>query len=176
MSSNEAPQPADTHVPIRDVRTGDAESIADIYNHYVRESIATFEEQPVSAAEMGRRIESIQKADLPWLVAGESSADIVGFAYAAPWKHRSAYRFSTEITAYLAPGWNHQGVGSRLYEALIPRLQERGIHSVVATIALPNDASVALHEKFGLEQVGLFTEQGCKFGRWIDVGYWQRLL
>jgi L-amino acid N-acyltransferase YncA len=160
---------------IRPVTTADKEAIAAIYNHYVERTVVTFEEEPVSAAEIARRVEEVASASLPWLIA-EESGGVVGYAYASKWRARFAYRFSAEITAYLAPGHLRRGIGSMLYDELFPLLRARGVHAVVGAIALPNDASVALHEKFGLEKVAHFREVGFKLGRWIDVGYWQRTL
>ncbi|HEX9166725.1 MAG TPA: arsinothricin resistance N-acetyltransferase ArsN1 family B [Gemmatimonadales bacterium] len=162
-------------IVIRAAAAEDAEAIAAIYNHYVLETIVTFEEEPVAPAEMARRIAEVQAAALPWLVA-EEVGRVVGYAYATPWRSRIGYRFSVEVTVYTAPGQAGRGIGSRLYEALFPLLEARGIHAAMGGIALPNDASIALHEKFGFEKVAHFREPGIKFGRWIDVGYWQRVL
>jgi L-amino acid N-acyltransferase YncA len=153
----------------------DAAAVADLYNHYVIETVATFEEVPIPATEMARRIEDVRSASLPWLVAEEGSR-IVGYAYAAPWRTRSAYRYSAEITVYVGPEHAKRGIGSNLYAQLFPLLQARPIHALMGGIALPNEASIALHEKFGLRKVAHFEEVGFKFNRWIDVGYWQRTL
>jgi phosphinothricin acetyltransferase len=158
---------------IRVAELRDAHAVVTIYNHYVETSIITFEEQAVTVAEIERRIEEVQAASLPWLIA-EAGGQVAGYAYATPWRPRSAYRFSVEITAYLAAGTFRRGIGSLLYTHLFAKLRAAGIHSVIAGIALPNPASVALHEKFGLRKVAHFEEVGFKFHRWIDVGYWQR--
>ena len=158
---------------IRDAVAADAPAIATIYNHYVAETVVTFEEDRVTASEMARRLADVHAASLPWLVA-EQGGEIAGYVYATRWKTRSGYRFSVEITVYLAPAATRRGVGSRLYAELFSRLQQRGVHAVIGGIALPNDASIALHEKFGLRKVAHFEEVGFKLGRWIDVGYWQR--
>jgi phosphinothricin acetyltransferase len=160
---------------IRAAELSDAAGIAAIYNHYVEQSIVTFEEEPVSDAEMARRIEDVRSESLPWLVA-EQAGRVVGYASSRKWKSRSAYRFSAEITVYVKPCHARRGIGSKLYAQLFPTLQARGIHAVIGGIALPNEASVALHEKFGMRRVAHFAEVGFKFGRWIDVGYWQRTL
>jgi aminoglycoside 6'-N-acetyltransferase I len=157
---------------IRDV---DAGPLAAVYNHYVLETIATFEEEPVADREMWRRVEAVRALSLPWLVA-EAAGGVAGYAYAGPWKARVGYRFTVEISAYLAPGAGGQGLGSALYGQLFEQLEARGIRCVIAGIALPNGASVALHEKFGMRKVAHFARNGMKFGRWIDVGYWQRLM
>lgn len=168
-------------IAIRAATLSDAAAIAGIYNHYVTETVVTFEEEPVSAAEIARRIEEVQSASLPWLVAeagldAVDASDIAGYACATRWKVRSGYRFSAEITVYLAPGRAGQGIGSKLYGQLFPLLQARRIHAVMGGIALPNEASVALHEKFGMRKVAHFERVGFKLDRWIDVGYWQRIL
>lgn len=162
-------------ITVRSAQQADAVSIASIYNHYVANTAATFEEEIVSTPEMGQRIEDVWSSSLPWLVA-EETGRIIGYAYATKWRTRSAYRFSVEVTAYLTSDYGGRGIGTLLYNELFPLLQTKGIHSIVGGIALPNDASVALHEKFGMCKVAHFQEVGFKFGRWIDVGYWQRTL
>jgi phosphinothricin acetyltransferase len=160
---------------IRGVKTSDAASIAEIYNQYVESSIVTFEEEPVTAVDIARRIDDVRSASLPWLVA-EKGNRMAGYAYASRWRTRSAYRFSTEITAYVTPESVGRGIGSNLYSQIIPLLRTQHVHAVMGGIALPNDASVALHENFGFRKVAHFEQVGFKFGRWIDVGYWQLLL
>ena len=160
---------------IRDATEVDAPAIAALYNPYVAETTITFEEVPVSAAQMAERIRDVQQAGLPWLVLEEGGA-LCGYAYATRWKARSAYRFSVETSVYLAMGHTGRGHGRRLYEALFEALRARGVHAVIGGIALPNPASVALHERLQMAPVAHFREVGFKFGRWIDVGYWERLL
>lgn len=159
---------------IRSAHPSDAEAIVGIYNHYVANTTITFEEQPVSAEEMRRRVDVIQAAGLPWLVL-EEAGQLLGYAYASKWKERSAYRYSVEISVYLKHGIQARGLGSRLYEALFSALAERGIHAAMGGIVLPNEASVRLHEKFGMKQVAHFEQVGYKFGQWLDVGYWQKV-
>ncbi len=160
---------------IRAATVADAESLAAIYNHYVTGTVVSLEEEAVPAREMARRIEEVGSASLPWLVA-ELGGQVVGYAYASRWKGRCAYRFSAEISVYVEPTHSRRGIGSMLYAQLFPILRDRGVHAVIGGIALPNAASVALHEKCGLEKVAHFKEVGYKFGRWIDVGYWHRTL
>lgn len=160
---------------IRPALPSDAEQIADIYNHYVLTSAITFEESAVSAPEMAGRILEIQSTKLPWLTAVRA-ARVMGYAYAGKWKLRSAYRFSTEVTVYVGPGLEGTGVGSALYRQLLAALKLSGVHAVIGGIALPNDASVRLHEKFGFKKVAHFQEVGFKFNRWVDVAYWQLIL
>lgn len=170
MSSSSGQNPT-----IRLATPADAESIAVIYNHYVTHTTVTFEEERVTSAEITRRMADVESASLPWLVA-QMDHHIAGYAYAARWKPRSAYRFSVEIAVYVGPETKGRGIGSRLYDRLFPMLQERGIHTVLGGIALPNEPSIALHEKFGFSKVAELKEVGFKFNQWIDVGYWQRTL
>lgn len=162
-------------VAVRAAEAKDAAGIAAIYNHYVTHTVITFEEQPVSVPEIERRIEEVHSASLPWLVV-EDANEILGYAYAAKWRTRSAYRHSAEVTIYVDPRHARRGIGSSLYARLFPTLEILGIHAVMAGIALPNEASVALHEMYGMQKVAHFAQVGFKLDRWIDVGYWQRLL
>jgi len=159
---------------IRSATTDDAEVICAIYNHYVMNSIVTFEETPVSTDDMAERISDVLPS-LPWLVF-ESAGRVVGYAYASAWKSRCAYRFAAESTVYVAPEATGARIGTQLYEAIIVELRARSLHSVIGGVALPNAASVSLHEKFGFEKVAHFKQVGWKFERWIDVGYWELML
>lgn len=159
---------------IRPCTPDDADQICGIYNHYVCETVITFEEAPVTPADMAQRIADVTSR-LPWIV-WEADTKILGYAYATPWKVRSAYRYSVESTIYLAPQAGRQGIGTRLYQALISDLRQKGVHSVVGGAALPNPASVALHEKLGFSKVAQFRQIGRKQDRWVDVGYWQLIL
>jgi phosphinothricin acetyltransferase len=162
-------------IEIRPAAVSDAAGIATIYNHYVSKTVITFEEEEVEPSEIARRIEEVATASLPWFVATREGR-LLGYAYATRWRVRPAYRFSTEVTLYVDPGLARRGIGTRLYEQLLPGLQDCGIRTAIGGIALPNEASVALHERFGFEKVAHFREVGFKFNRWIDVGYWQRNL
>ena len=159
---------------IRPATPLDAEAIAAIYNPYVTGTVISFETAPVTAGEMAGRIRTTLAAH-PWLVL-EEDGSILGYAYAGPWKAREAYRFSVETTVYVAHGHARKGIGRSLYAALLAELRTRGFHTALAVIALPNEASVALHEAFGFRQAGLTPQVGWKGGRWVDVGYWALLL
>ncbi|MFL6427394.1 MAG: arsinothricin resistance N-acetyltransferase ArsN1 family B [Acidobacteriaceae bacterium] len=159
---------------IRTGTTADAEAICAIYNHYVLETAITFEEAAVTPAEMASRIKETLQS-LPWLV-WEVGAAVQGFAYASKWKGRCAYRHSAEVTVYLDPKFTGRGIGSQLCEGLLADLRGRNFHAAIGGIALPNAASIALHERLGFHKVAHFEQVGQKFGRWIDVGYWQILL
>jgi L-amino acid N-acyltransferase YncA len=162
------------HKSIRTCTPADAAGICGIYNHYVLETIVTFEEAPVPVEEMARRIADVT-CRLPWLV-WEPDGVICGYAYASSWKERSAYRYSVESTVYLSPHMTGQGIGTLLYSALLDALRATEVHCAVGGIALPNPASAALHEKLGFTKIGHFREVGWKFGRWVDVGYWEIVL
>lgn len=161
---------------IRDATPADAAVLAGIYNHYVLDTTVTFEETSVSEAEMASRIAEVQAAKLPWVVVEDDAGVVLGHAYASKWKGRCAYRFAVETTVYLDAAAHGRGLGRQLYEQLLARLREAGMHVAIGGIALPNPASIALHEKLGFRKVGQFDEVGFKFSRWVDVGYWQRFL
>jgi L-amino acid N-acyltransferase YncA len=162
------------HESIRTCTAADAADLCSIYNHYVLETVVTFEEVPVPVEEMARRIADVTSR-LPWLVWDRAGV-ICGYAYASSWKERSAYRYSVESTVYLSPHMTGQGIGTLLYSALLDALRATKVHCAVGGIALPNPASAALHEKLGFTKIGHFREVGWKFGRWVDVGYWEIVL
>ncbi|MBN2030020.1 N-acetyltransferase [bacterium] len=159
---------------IRPVEKGDAKVICKIYNHYIENSVITFEEEPIPVEEMQNRIREIT-VSLPWFVyqVGEK---IIGYAYANRWKLKSAYRYAVETTIYLSPGETGRGIGSRLYGELIASLKTHHMHCAIGVITIPNPASIALHERMGFEKVAHFREVGWKFNQWIDVGYWELML
>jgi len=159
---------------IRLAHPPDAEAICGLYNHYILHTPITFEEEAVSESEMASRISEIT-AVFPWLV-WEGDEGVVGYAYASKWKLRGAYRYSTESTVYLRQDQVGRGIGRKLYEELIGRLREVGVHCVIGGIALPNVASQKLHETLGFKKVAHFKQVGWKFGKWIDVGYWELIL
>jgi phosphinothricin acetyltransferase len=132
----------------------------------------TFEEVPVTTGDIADRLRTVLDHGLPWLVA-ERDDVVVGYAYASPWRSRTAYRNSVEVSIYLAPPAARSGIGTALYEDLFARLKLKGVHAVIGGVTLPNPASVAFHEKMGMRKVAHFEEVGYKFERWLDVGYWQ---
>lgn len=159
---------------VRDATPGDAAAICAIYNPYVAGTAISFEEAPVGDDAMAARIGEVTRTH-PWLVAVVEGA-VAGYAYASPWRTRAAYRFAAECSVYLAPAHAGRGLGRALYGELFARLRAQGIHTVIGGIALPNDASVRLHERMGFTPVARFREVGLKFDRRIDVGYWQLML
>lgn len=160
---------------IRQATSADAAAIAAIYNHYVLNTSVTFEEQAVSTEQMEERMALVKADALPWLVL-EQNGEVWGYAYATKWRVRSAYRFSVESTVYVKAGLTTKGLGSQLYQQLLSELKALGLHLVIGGITLPNEKSIALHEKFGFEKCGHFQQVGFKFEQWLDVGYWQKLL
>lgn len=159
---------------VRDACFDDSAAIAEIYNHYIRTSHATFELETIDAGELRLRIDDTVEKGLPFIV-GERAGRVVGYAYGRPFRPRPGYRFAVEIAVYVDLGNHSNGVATELYRVLIPRLFELGAHSLIATIALPNGPSVRLHERFGFVKSGELREVGRKFDRWVDVGYWQLL-
>lgn len=149
----------------------DSAACAAIYAPFVEEGPTSFEEKPPSAAEMAERIRQTSAAH-PWLVA-EEDGDVVGYAYACPHRSRPAYRWSVDVSVYIAPSHQGQGYGRRLYEELFERLRDQGFRVACAGITLPNGPSVALHERLGFEPVGVYKGIGWKAGAWRDVGWWQ---
>ena len=149
----------------------DAAACAAIYAPFVRDSAASFEEQPPSVEEFAGRIERISHT-YPWLVAEEGDA-LAGFAYASRHRERPAYRWAADVAAYVAEDHRRRGVGRALYEALLGLLASQGLRIACAGITLPNEASVALHESCGFTAVGIYRRIGWKAGAWRDVGWWQ---
>ena len=159
---------------IRAARPADAVQLSEIYNYYIQNSHATFEIDNVSADEMAERITSTSDR-YPFYVS-ENNDRIRGYAYGHEWRSRRAYLGSVEISIYVHNDFTKKGVGTELYSRLLAEVSSLGFHTAIAGIALPNDGSVKLHERFGFEKCAHFREVGSKFGKRIDVGYWQLLL
>lgn len=159
---------------LRAVNSSDAAALCAIYNPYVQNTVISFESAEVSEAEMTMRIKEYT-AHHPWLVA-EVDGKVVAYAYASRWRTRAAYDYALESTVYVENAYTGRGIAKPLYLALLRELKSRGIHAVIGCIALPNDASVALHEKCGFVKVAHFPQVGRKFERWVDVGFWQVIL
>jgi L-amino acid N-acyltransferase YncA len=159
---------------IRDARPEDAPAMAAIYGPIVRDTAISFETEPPTPEEMARRL-AATLPDFPWRAA-EQDADFLGYAYAGAHRPPGAYRWSANISIYLAEAARGRGVGKALYGDLLSLLRAQGIRSVFAGIALPNPASVALHESVGLRPVGVYRRVGYKLGAWRDVGWWGQSL
>jgi L-amino acid N-acyltransferase YncA len=159
---------------IRPAIMADAASCAEIYAPFVTNSWVSFELTPPDAAEIASRIESYSKTHC-WLIA-DIGGKVAGYAYGSPHRLREAYRSSCDVAVYISQDFARQGIGKALYCALLPVLKDLGYHAAFAGIALPNDASIGLHEASGFTPVGVYRSVGWKLGDWRDVGWWQRLL
>ncbi|MGH1564244.1 N-acetyltransferase family protein [Mumia sp. DW29H23] len=158
---------------IHDATAADAAACAAIYTPYVERTAVTFESVPPTAEEMAGRIAAAQERHA-WLVLTDDDV-VLGYAYGGPFRTRPAYAWSCEVSVYLAQDApRRSGAGRALYEALVPRLAARGFHTLVAGIALPNDASVGLHASLGFEPVGTLRQIGWKHDTWHDVAWMQR--
>lgn len=160
---------------IRPVTKADAIEICDIYNHYIDNTVISFEYERVSIETMQQRIENtISK--YPWFVYEEQGV-IIAYAYANLWKEREAYKHVLETTVYASHKMTTKGVGTKLYQALFDWIENQSttpIKSLMGVIALPNDASVAFHKKTGFVEAGYFKEVGYKFDQWVDVAFYQK--
>ena len=154
--------------------TADAEAIAAIYAPYVLETTISFEEEPPSVDEMVARISAVLPTH-PFLVF-EERGRVLGYAYGSVHVPRPAYRWSANVSVYIAGEAHRRGIGRSHYACLLDTLRRQGFHSVFAGIALPNEKSVGLHEAMGFVHLGTYSEVGFKFGRWHDVGYWRLAL
>jgi L-amino acid N-acyltransferase YncA len=159
---------------LRMATADDAAPIADIYAPLVRDTAITFETEPPSAAEMRTRIVGTTMR-FPWLVADDAGA-VTGFAYAGRHRRRTAYAWAADVSVYVAADTRRSGIGRGLYTALLDLLAAQGYANAFAGVALPNDASVGLHETLGFTLVGVYESVGYKLDEWWDVGWWQRRL
>jgi L-amino acid N-acyltransferase YncA len=161
---------------IRDSTSADLSAIADIYGWNVQNGTGTFELEPPGADEMARRRDDVLAKGLPWLVAQVDGA-VLGYAYAAQFRPRMAYRFALEDSIYLAPAAQRQGVGRLLLAELLARCEARGARQMFAVIGdSQNTGSIAVHRRCGFTDVGVMRSAGWKFDRWLDVVIMQRAL
>lgn len=152
----------------------DAAALAAIYAPYVRDTVVTFETEVPDAGEFAQRIARIGAA-YPWLLA-ELGGEAVGYAYASEYRTRRAYRWSVEVTVYLADAARRRGIGRGLYARLFGLLRAQGYVNAYGVVTLPNAASVGLHEAMGFAPIGVHRHTGYKHGAWHDVGWWQQVL
>ncbi len=165
-------------IAIRAAAPEDAAAIAAIYAPHVLTGTVSFEIEPPDARAMRGRM-AASDGLYPWLVAttgGEIDGGVIGYAYATRFRDRPAYRYVVETSIYVADTAQRQGAGRLLYEALIDTLRAQGFVHAISALALPNDASITLHESVGFRRAGVYREVGFKHGQWIDVGIWQREL
>jgi len=155
---------------IRPAEPSDIPDIREIYNYYVTNSSVTFDEKRWTLKQWREKFEHLQKLGLPFLVAESPSGQVLGYALVQPWSGKSAYRFTVENSIYLGPGAAGKGLGRALLEALIAACEAVGIREIVAVISDKGaEASIALHEKLGFEEVGRMGRVGFKFGRWLGT-------
>jgi phosphinothricin acetyltransferase len=161
---------------IRPATASDIDALALIYAYHVNHSTGTFETEAPDSIEMTRRWREVEARSLPWLVA-EENGEITGYAYAAPYRARAAYRHTVEDSIYIRTDRMGSGLGKLLLPALITATQASGMHQMVAVIGdSANHASIALHRRFGFYDAGLLRAVGLKFGRWLDTVFMQRNL
>lgn len=167
-------------MPSLSVRTAavtDAAAINRIYNHYVRNTSTTFDLEPWSTKHREAWIAEFAGDENPHhAVVTELDGEITGFAYNSGFRHRAAYRLSTETTIYTDPENQARGTGTALYETLFQRIEKTGLHRAYAVIALPNPRSIAFHRRFGFASIGTLHQVGHKFGRYVDVTWFEKKL
>ncbi len=162
---------------IRPATERDIPDMLEIYNHYVKNSTVTFDEEPDTLAEMRAKFARMTDLGYPWLVAVSDSGQIMGYAMVAPWKQKAAYRYTVENSIYLRAAATGKGIGTALMRELLDRSREAGIKEVIAVIADKGaDASIAMHENFGFTEVGRMGKVGFKFGRWLGTVLMQKSL
>jgi phosphinothricin acetyltransferase len=161
---------------IRDATEADLPAMTAIYAHHVQHGTGTFEEEPPLLADMAARLEKVQKAGCAWLVS-EDETGITGYAYFAPFRDRSAYRFTAENSVYVREGVRGQGVGKALVAEMLVRAEARGFRQMIAVIGdSENAGSIGLHASLGFRRAGVIHAVGLKFGRWLDVVFMQKTL
>jgi len=159
---------------IRDVKLSDAPAIADIYNYYIVNTTVTFEMEPVTSEEMGRRIREIS-AKHPYFVY-EEEGKVTAYCYVHPWRKRAAYLHTLETTIYLDHGVKHHGIGSLMLKHLIELCKHQGYHALIACATDENEESKAFHEHFGFKQVAHYEQVGWKFNRWLGINSFELIL
>lgn len=161
---------------VRPASADDLPAIQSIYAHHVLHGLASFEEAAPTLEEMRRRFDDVCARGLPYLAA-DFGGSLVGYGYCAPYRSRSAYRYSLEDSVYVRNGSEGKGVGSALLRALIERCEALDYRQLIAVIGdSANAASINLHASFGFLRVGTLRSAGFKFGRWVDSVVMQRPL
>jgi phosphinothricin acetyltransferase len=159
------------------IRTGDAgdlTALLAIYNHYVEHSSATFDVRRATMAERGVWLSRYAAQTRYQLLVAHAEGDVLGYATSSRYRPHPAFAHTVETSVYVHPDATGQGVGGRLYDALLERLHDTDVHLAVAAVALPNDASVALHRSRRFREVGTFTEYAVKRNRWISSTWFER--
>lgn len=162
---------------LRDAIAADIPAITAIYAHHVRHGTGTFEEEPPTETDMAARMAKVQGAGCAWLVAVDEVGQVLGYGYYAPFRERSAYRFSAEDSIYVRDDIRGQGVGKALVAALLDHAEARGYRQMIAVIGdSENIGSIGLHLSLGFRKIGVLKAVGMKFGRWVDVVQMQKSL
>lgn len=162
---------------VRDARLADMPAVREIYNYYVANSTVTFDEDAMTLREWKSKFAYLQKLGMPFLVAEAPSGQLLGYALVAPWKQKRAYRYTVENSIYLGPAAAGKGLGRALLAELIARSKAAGLKEMIAVIADQGaEASIALHEKFGFEEIGRMGRVGFKFDRWLGTVLLQKSL
>jgi phosphinothricin acetyltransferase len=165
-----------TSLEVRPATAGDLAALNDVYNQYVRESHYTFDVEPMTMDARQKWFTHYATTGRHQLLVAVSGGQVIGYACSSRFRPKPGYDTSVETSVYLVPESVGRGAGSRLYEELFKALEGEDIHRAYAGIALPNPASVALHERFGFKRVAHFTEQGRKFERFWDVAWYEKPL
>ncbi len=161
-----------SEITIREASTADFPQILNIYNHYIQHTLITFDVEVYTLSQMTEKLIAIQK-NHPLLVAHQDEV-ILGYAYAAAWKSKEAYKHSAETTIYMHPEHKGGGIGTRLYRGVLASLPLFDVVNAIACITIPNEESIHLHQKLDFVKVGRFEKVGFKHEQWIDVEYWQK--
>ncbi|MFT4228764.1 MAG: GNAT family N-acetyltransferase [Microbacterium sp.] len=162
---------------IREASDRDIPDIREIYNHYVTNSVVTFDEKKWTLAQWRDKVAHLRKQGMPVLVAESPAGQVLGYALVQPWSGKTAYRYTVEDSIYLAPAAGGKGLGRALLEALIAACEQAGIREIIAVISDKGaEASVALHERLGFVEIGRMGRVGFKFGRWLGVINMQKSL
>lgn len=159
---------------IRQFKPSDLNPMREIYNHYVENTLVTFDEVALNEQEFADKLNPVIHK-YPCFVY-EKEGQVLGFSYATEWKENPAYRFTVSTAIYLDPEAIDKGTGTALYKKLIEELREMNTHSIVAGILMPNEKSTRMHERLGFSKVAHLSQIGFKFNKWIDVSYWQMIL
>jgi phosphinothricin acetyltransferase len=163
-------------VTVRPADVKDLGQLNDLYNRYVLETHFTFDIEPMTLESRREWFDHYSSTGRHRVVVGVSDGSVIGYACSSRWRPKPAYETSVEASIYVAPEAVGRGIGTRLYEELFKQLQGEDVHRALAGIALPNQASIALHERFGFKRVAHFTEQGRKFDRYWDVGWYEKAM
>jgi len=172
-----APAPPEFSYDLRTAEERDLPAVREIYNHYVMNTVVTFDEAPMTLRALRSKFAHLQKLGFPFIVAESPSGEILGYAYVYPWKEKAAFRFTVENSIYLGPAATGKGLGKALMTELIERCRAAGIKEIVAVIADRGaEGSIKLHEAFGFKEIGRMGRVGFKFGRWLGTVLMQKSL